>query len=166
MVAEFQLPQDSRSLYYRFQEPYYAHGHAHVAPMGKWPWHCTSRGWGSSNGLDFNEVNRPNGCWLMGWTNRWPAGDHSIVPLFSFRKDGGQLPVCCLSIVGTQDRHSLGTSTRPPRWNFPCVEWNTTHCHVCRHTCALGASCSAVRAAFLESIHKATRGHAGRRAGS
>ena len=37
VVAGFKHPQSSRS-------SYYAHGHAHVDLMGKWPWHCTSTG--------------------------------------------------------------------------------------------------------------------------
>ena len=45
MVDEFYVPWDSRS-------PYYAQGHFHVGRMGKWPWHCTSTGQDSSNGLD------------------------------------------------------------------------------------------------------------------
>ena len=36
------------------RSPYHAHGHAHYAPMGKWPWCCTFRGQYSSNELDWD----------------------------------------------------------------------------------------------------------------
>ena len=42
VVVEFQHPKD-------FRNPYHTHGHAHVAPMGKWPWCCISTGQDGSN---------------------------------------------------------------------------------------------------------------------
>ena len=30
--------------------------HAHYAPMGNWPWHCTSTGQGGSNGLELKWI--------------------------------------------------------------------------------------------------------------
>ena len=43
------LITDSRTLYY-------AHGHAYVAPKGKWPQRCTSTDWYSSNELDLELI--------------------------------------------------------------------------------------------------------------
>ena len=37
LVAEFQRLEGSESYYY-------TSGHTHIAPMGEWPWHCTSTG--------------------------------------------------------------------------------------------------------------------------
>ena len=49
VIAEFWHPQDSK-------RPYYAHGHAHVIPMDKWPWCCTSTGPDSSNELNLEWI--------------------------------------------------------------------------------------------------------------
>ena len=62
---------------------YCVYGHAHVAPLGKWSWCYTSRGWDSSNSLDLEWI----GQWLLSYR---PAEDHSIVLPFSFGKGVGQ----------------------------------------------------------------------------
>ena len=49
VVVEFWCRQNSRS-------PYHAHGHAHYAPMGKWPWRCTPTSLGGSNELDLEWI--------------------------------------------------------------------------------------------------------------
>ena len=36
-----------------FKSAYYAHGHAHVAPVGKLPWICTSTGQDGSSEVNF-----------------------------------------------------------------------------------------------------------------
>ena len=46
----------SKTLITDSKSPYYAHGHAHVAPMGKWLWRRTSICWGSSNELDLEWI--------------------------------------------------------------------------------------------------------------
>ena len=47
--VEFQHSQDSRS-------PYHAHGHAHYAPMGKWPCRCTPTNQDCSNQIDLEWI--------------------------------------------------------------------------------------------------------------
>ena len=72
VVAEFRRPQDSKGLYH-------AHGHAHYAPMGKWPWCCTSTGQDGSNELDLawigsvvTELQHPQSLsWTNGRTDIW-----------------------------------------------------------------------------------------------
>ena len=70
---------------------YYARGHAHVTPMGKWPWRCTFRGWDSSNELDLQWIGPVVAELWAGRMDGRTEGDHSIVPLFIFVKGGGQL---------------------------------------------------------------------------
>ena len=76
------LITDSRSLYYVL-------GHGHVAPMGKWPWHYSSRGWDNPNELDLEWISHVV-------AELWPAGrlagDHSIVPLLSFMENFVAIP--------------------------------------------------------------------------
>ena len=81
VVAEFWRPQNSRN-------PYHAYGHAHYAPMGKWPWRYTSTGKYGSKELDLKWIghvvpqfrrrhdsrtpyhaNRHTHYATMGWTN-------------------------------------------------------------------------------------------------
>ena len=71
---------DSRSLYY-------AHGHVHVAPMGKRP-----RGWGSSNELDLEWIGPVVAELWAGRTDEQTDGrmdgDHSIILLFPSERAG------------------------------------------------------------------------------
>ena len=50
VIAESWCPQYSRG-------PYHAHGYAHYALMGKWPWGCMSRGQDSSSELNLEGIN-------------------------------------------------------------------------------------------------------------
>ena len=60
------LITDSRSLYYVL-------GHGHVAPMGKWPWHYSSRGWDNPNELDLEWISHVV-------AELWPAGWPETIP--------------------------------------------------------------------------------------
>ena len=79
------LITDSRS-------PHYAHGHTHMAPMGKWPWRCTSRGWGSSHELNLELIGPVIAEWWLGRTggrtNGWRPF-HS--PIFFLQKGRGTM---------------------------------------------------------------------------
>ena len=86
VVAKLRCLQDSKSTYY-------ALGHTHVAPMGKWPWRCTSTVQEGSHELHLEwigpaaiELRCPQSlCRLAGRTNK----EHSIFPLFFLQKGWG-----------------------------------------------------------------------------
>ena len=89
------LITDSMSPYCKFQEPllqipgalitdprgrYYVHGHVHVAPLGKWPWRCISRGWDSSNELDLEWIGLVVAELRAGRTERQTDGRMETIP--------------------------------------------------------------------------------------
>ena len=87
------LIPDSRSLYY-------SHGHAHVTPMGKCPWRCTSRGWDSSNELDLGWIGRVVSELWAGQMDR-RTETIPLFPCFPLQRVGeksplGYFPMQCL----------------------------------------------------------------------
>ena len=106
------LVTDSRS-------PYFSHGHAHVAPMGKWPCRPTSRGWDSSNELDLEWIGPTIAELWAGRTDRQKNGwrpFHS--PPFFLPKRRGTKRIMELitwsALEKIQDRRWTPTNPRPP----------------------------------------------------